>query len=232
MLKVVKQIHLVCTADAVNDDTLNELIAEGIVTEKHHAGNLRYHIEEFYNQAIDSELYAFDKDGKGRYRISNYTQALLIDESALANLDNDERDNETPLTARQFRTMKARTIKAFIQSVWGSSDAFLENPIVSMREIAERTEAFLEQYGEDVRLYFKYRHDHSEESWNTAKRLLRRLGLNFKQIRSRDETAPKHYQIDPTTFAYVQQLAQQHLNGVTKKRNSIVTSPRFLEATV
>lgn len=221
---------LVCSTEAIDDERLNELIAEGIVTEKDHAGNARYHIEEFYNQVIDKELYAFDKEGKGRYRISNYTQAMLIDESILANLDNEERDNETPLTARQFRTMKARTIKAFIQKVWGSKDAFLENPSLPMRYIAERTEEFLEDYAEDVRLYFKYRHDHSDESWNTAKRLLRRFGLNFKQIRSRDASAPKQYQIDPTTFAYVQRLAHQHLTGVTKKRNSIVSSPRFLEA--
>lgn len=213
---------LVCTVPAIDDETLDDLIASGVVTDEAYAGNERYHIEDFYNQTITPELYTFDKEGRGRYRISNYTQALLVDEATLRQIDWEETENDTPLTARQFHTMKARTINAFIDSVWGSQSVFLDNPQLAMRDIVERTTHFLDSHAEDVRLYFKYRHDHSEDSWNIAKRLLRRFGLNFKQIRSRDETAPKQYQIDPATFALVQQLAYQHLQGVTKKRNSIV----------
>ncbi|MGB7341773.1 MAG: plasmid replication protein, CyRepA1 family [Phototrophicaceae bacterium] len=211
---------LVCTSEPINDEVLDALIASGLVTDRVYAGNERYHIEDFYHQGITPDLYDFDKAGKGRYRITNYTQAILIDTATLAQLDWEESENDTPLTARQFRLMKARTINAFINSVWGNQSEFLNNPVLKMRDIAERTEQFMQSYAEDVRLYFKYRHDHKEDSWSIAKRLLRRFGLTFKEIRSRDEFAPKCYQINPKTFATVQQLAQQHLVGVTKKRNS------------
>ncbi len=219
--------NLVCTAEAVDDDTLDALIAAGTVTDEAYAGNARYHIEDFYNQPITEALYQFDKEGRGRYRITNYSQALLVNAKTLHELDWEESENDTPLTARQFRTMKARTINAFIKQVWGSQKQFLENPVLLMRDIAERTAQFLDNYEEDVRLYFKHRHDHSEDTWNVAKRLLRRFGLTFKQVRSRDELAAKRYQIDPKKFVQVQQLAQQHVEGVTKKRNSIVNSQRF-----
>ena len=219
--------QLVCTVNPIDDEALDLLIASGAVSDVHFAGNERHHIETFYNQTITPELYTFDKEGKGRYRIGNYSQALLIDEKELSQLDLEEHDNDTPLTARQFRTMKARTINAFITSVWGSQTQFLENPTLTMREICEKTESFLDNHAEDVRLYFKHRHDHNEDSWNIAKRLLRRFGLNFKQIRSRDEYAAKRYQINPAKFALVKQLAQQHMDGVTKKRNSNINVSRF-----
>lgn len=211
---------LVCTVEAIDDETLDTLIASGTVTEQHYAGNARYHIEDFYNQSITPKLYKFDKEGKGRYRINNYTQAILIEERSLAQLDIEERENDTPLTARQFRVMKARTINTFIETVWGSQANFLDNPVLPMKEIAERTEHFIVKEAENVRLYFKYRHDHKEDSWSVAKRLLRRFGLNFKQLRSRDELADKRYQINPATFETVKQLSKQHLETVTKKRNS------------
>jgi|GEM_PF-3479032 len=219
--------NLVCTAEPIDDETLDNLVAQGAVTDVHYAGNERFHIEEFYNQTITPELYAFDKDGKGRYRISNYSQAFLIEEKELGVLDLEENENDTPLTARQFRVMKARTIRAFINSVWGTEDSFSTNPVLTMREIADKTEAFMANYENDVRLYFRYRHDHKEDSWSAAKRLLRRFGLNFKQIRSRDELAEKRYQIDPQKFEMVKQLSKQHLTGVTKKRNSNYKDSRF-----
>lgn len=219
--------NLVSTTEAIDDEALDTLIASGTVTEKDYAGNTRYHIEDFYNQAITPELYKFDKEGKGRSRINNYTQALLSDEKSLAELDIEERENDTPLTARQFRVMKARTINSFIETVWGSQANFLENPVLPMKEIAERTEQFMAKEAENVRLYFKYRHDHKEDNWSVAKRLLRRFGLNFKQVRSRDELAKKRYQINPATFETVQRLAKQHLTGVTKKRNSNIHAGRI-----
>ncbi|MEL6405258.1 MAG: hypothetical protein AAFR81_12885, partial [Chloroflexota bacterium] len=215
--------HLVCTVKPVDDEMLEKMIRSNTAIDIHFAGNTRFHIETFYDMKITHRLYQFDKDGKGRYRVTNFVQAILMDPEVLCNFDWEESNNETPLTAREFRTMKAKTINAFIEAVWGNRNQFLENPVMSKRDIAEKTNRFLEDHKEDVRLYFKYRHDHSQDPWNVAKRLLRRFGLNFKQIRSRDEFAVKHYKIDPSNFSYVQKLAKQHLDNVTKKRISMFT---------
>lgn len=225
---------LVLTTEPVDDEALDTIARDPMqdLTLTDHAGNERYHIERFYNQTITESLHKFDRDGKGRAEVRNYATGFLLDEDTLKEMDRDERDSNTPIASRSNFTTRAWLARRFAAAI--GLDTLRQGDALTLDAIIEGATDFLTRYADEIETFFKERPDHKSDPWNTTKRFFRRLGIRFKEVRSRDKDAPKQYRLDADRLALVDKLAQQHLQGIEarKQGDEGTETPAALQKTV
>lgn len=214
-----RETELRLTVDPITPEEHQRRSGLGIRTEADNAALYRWQAEHFYKQTLTGDLLAFDREGKGRDETRLFMDVLRTSEADLRALDAGQIADHTPDLMRGNYARRQRVLRLFILAGWGSRSDFTPEVVRTESEWLARFEPFFEKYGASVYLYCGGRRDHQDNAWNTAKRLLRLMGLNFEDTRTKSADGEKQYRLGREKWQRMNRLADVRAAGLERERS-------------
>ncbi len=199
----------IISSTPVKTSTYKKAAASGKLTTELENGHRRAIIEEIYAEQISEELVKEYADGKGVRRLLLFESLYNPDKKAVYR-DWQELERGVPLGDMTHATARRRLtllmLKPFI-----NDDYSVSTEPITLDELNEQVGKVIAEHERDIRRYFRWRKDYSEEPINLLRFMLNECGLKLERHRRGDGI--KRYKLSAkrleTMRRYVEQRRQQ-----------------------
>ncbi len=198
--------HMVLSAPPVDDTTYQRLCDQKLCTPLLTAGWVRGLIERGYRQSITPENYDHWYQG-GLPQLRTF---MDISAPAAQAIKRDQAEDEAgyALPARHHRAQRRALVLKSLQAVWGDFDHLEALGYVSKKHINTHLGAFLNQHGDQLWQFFKWRPGHSADPIKVLRRILAVIGLKLECLRAGEGRG--QYRITPASLATMTRYARAY----------------------
>ncbi len=190
----------------VDDDTYKQHAVRGTLTPEIEAGHDRHIIEKTFAEPISDVTIDDYDDGRGVGRVKLFEAIHEAPEITVAS-DQQELLNETANFDLSHSTMR-RKIAIYALRPFADERGLTTDAVYTRAEITEMYSTFIEKYEQDIRLYFGWRKDYSDEPIQLLRFILRAVGLKLERI-GKDRGDEQRYHIEPASLAKMKRYIKQ-----------------------
>lgn len=204
-------------AAPIDSDTYEQIRESGQITPEVEAGHTRWLIEDTYQREITPPLYDAYEGGKGRGKLLRFVD-IHKPLAEVVTHDKEQFEQGTELNRLDHRTAKYMLTWKLLKTA-GFLDykrGFLLDEI-SYEQIDAAVKDMAERFTDDLRLFWNWRADYSDDPVSVIRRVLGQLGLRLETIRSRQGN---RYQIEQASLMTMLEYRTWRLAGIEQNNRT------------